>query len=45
MAGIAIDAYARFASWQTAQDSTVLRAPLWKALSAVLEPDVVPKAP
>jgi hypothetical protein len=34
-----------FASWQTEQDSTVSRAPLWKALASVFEPEVVPRAP
>ena len=36
---------ARFGSWQITQDSTVLRAPLWKALASVLEPDVAPREP
>ena len=35
----------RFASWQTTQASTVLRAPPWKALASVFEPEVVPSAP
>ena len=34
-----------FASWQTEQASTVSRAPLWKALASVFEPEVVPSAP
>src|SRR5665647_3523985 len=36
---------ARFASWQVTQASTILRAPLWKALGSVFEPEVAPKAP
>src|SRR3954468_8546502 len=34
-----------FTSWQVTHASTMLRAPPWKALARVFEPEVVPSAP